>query len=284
MKILRSVLASLVRSDAGWFFLKPFSKFGSYLLTERNRLEDAIRLKEEEEKNNRLFHSIFKDRVVLHGPFQGLAYPAMIAAGSSLFPKLLGSYERELHHIVESICQTPYTQIVNIGCGEGYYAVGLARRIPTAQVAAFDVEENARQATQAMALANHVDDRVTIGAWFGPEDLSQFPFGHKSLVVCDCEGYEHQLFTVATLANLRATDILIETHDFVDIHITQDLTALFSTTHNLRVVKSIDDIEKAKTYPYAEALNFDLPQRKLLFREGRPAIMEWFFLTPKQDV
>jgi hypothetical protein len=283
MKMLRSVLASLVRHDIGWFFLKPISRLGSYLLTERNRLEDAIRLKEEQERNNGLFHSLFKDRVVLHGPFQGLTYPAMIAAGSSLFPKLLGSYERELHPIVELICETPYTQIINVGCGEGYYAVGLARRIPTAQVVAFDVEENARRATKEMAITNHVSDRVRIGGWFGPEDLARFSFNGRSLLVCDCEGYEHQLLTASTLDNLRETDILVETHDFIDIRITNDLKKLFSATHNLQVIKSVDDIEKAKTYPYTEAMSFDLVQRKLLFREGRPAIMEWFFLTPKRE-
>ena len=32
---------------------------------------------------------------VLHGPFRGMRYPEMRSVGSALFPKILGSYERE---------------------------------------------------------------------------------------------------------------------------------------------------------------------------------------------
>src|SRR4051812_14244715 len=66
--------------------------------------------------------------VVLSGPFAGMAYVRQ-AAGSCLAPKLIGCYEAELHGVVARILRTGYTQIVDIGCAEGYYAVGLARSI-----------------------------------------------------------------------------------------------------------------------------------------------------------
>jgi hypothetical protein len=47
-------------------------------------------------------------------------------------------------------------------------------------------------------------------------------------------------------------------------------------------VKSVDDLEKARTYVYGELDGFDLASRRILLAEMRPAIMEWFFLTPRR--
>jgi hypothetical protein len=76
----------------------------------------------------------FLNRVVRHGLFYGMKYPSLEAAGSTLYPKLLGSYERELHGIMERIVRTDYATVVDIGCAEGYYAAGLALRLPEARV------------------------------------------------------------------------------------------------------------------------------------------------------
>jgi len=40
--------------------------------------------------------------------------------------KLLGFYEQPLQPYIEQVIQTGYPTIINIGCAEGYYAVGLA--------------------------------------------------------------------------------------------------------------------------------------------------------------
>ena len=64
---------------------------------------------------------------------------------SSCVPKLIGSYEEEVHPIIEEIIRRRYSIVVNIGCAEGYYAVGFALRIPDAIVYAFDVDTTAQQ-------------------------------------------------------------------------------------------------------------------------------------------
>src|SRR3982751_3241860 len=63
---------------------------------------------------------------VLHGPFAGLRYPADAVQSRHSVPMLLGSYERELHAIVDSVLLDSYNRVVDVGCAEGYYAVGLA--------------------------------------------------------------------------------------------------------------------------------------------------------------
>jgi hypothetical protein len=44
-----------------------------------------------------MFHELVREMTVRSGPFQGMRYPGAEAAGSALIPKLLGSYQRELH-------------------------------------------------------------------------------------------------------------------------------------------------------------------------------------------
>ena len=60
--------------------------------------------------------------VVCGGPFAGLRF-ADSEAGFTLGPKLLGTYEKELYGIVQKIFQNQYDTIVNIGAGDGFYAV-----------------------------------------------------------------------------------------------------------------------------------------------------------------
>ena len=45
---------------------------------------------------------------VQSGPFKGINYPSYISFGSKLYPKLFGTYESELHAIIE---KTSYDQI-----------------------------------------------------------------------------------------------------------------------------------------------------------------------------
>ena len=81
--------------------------------------------------------------LVAGGPFKGLRYVDS-AMGSTLGPKLLGTYEKELNHIVERIIARAYGTVVNIGAGEGYYAVGLATRMPDSRIICFEAFEKNR--------------------------------------------------------------------------------------------------------------------------------------------
>lgn len=279
---VRDIIGALVRNDVLWAFLRPVSKIGVFLQTERNKKNDKLSIQQNKERLDNLFAPIIQQRIVLNGPFKGLKYPQIQAFGSALYPKLIGSYEMELHTLIEELCQVSYSEIINIGSGEGYYAVGLARRISNSTVYAFDIDEMARVSTIQMAKINGVESRVKVDSVCTLTYLSQFSFTQRGLIVCDCEGFESSLFNATNLDNLQGCDLLIETHDFVDINISTYLKSLFSESHSIASIKSLDDIEKAKTYRFEESDHYDLKAKKELFREGRPAIMEWFFLTPKK--
>ncbi|MCX8509932.1 MAG: hypothetical protein ORN49_13820, partial [Rhodobacteraceae bacterium] len=92
---------------------------------------------------------------VLSGPFRGMDYAVAATEGAGA-ARLLGCYEASLHPIVEAAVARGYAQIIDIGCAEGYYAVGLALRLPQARVLAHDTNPAAQQACQGFAALNGV--------------------------------------------------------------------------------------------------------------------------------
>jgi hypothetical protein len=67
-----------------------------------------------------------------------------------------------LHPALASFISRKPHQIVNIGCAEGYYAVGLAWRLPNAKVDAFRSDPRAREFCAELARLNGVEARVRI--------------------------------------------------------------------------------------------------------------------------
>jgi hypothetical protein len=283
MAVIKTWLTALARRPSFWKVMSPFFKAVDHMQQVRSNDEYAVRHASELKLYLERFSHIVRDRTVLHGPFKGMKYPSYHSYGSALYSKLLGSYESEIHNIIREICTRQYASIVNIGCGEGYYAVGLALSIPAARVYAFDISDDARRYTNDMATLNNVRDRMEIGSNVSREFFGEISQDGKGLIVCDCEGCELSLFQASGIENFRNTDLLIETHDFIDINISTRLQKIFATTHTCSVVTSIDDLEKAKTYNFEESATFDLETKRILFGEGRPSIMEWLFLQPKGE-
>lgn len=218
---------------------------------------------------------------VLHGPFAGMRYASAASAGSALLPKIVGSYERELQPALSTLLRSAYTDIVDIGCAEGYYAVGLATRLHEARVHAFDTDPAARKMCRAMADANGIGERLTVAGLCDPAALLALPLGEKALVISDCEGYEAQLFTPRVARHLGRHDLLVEVHDRADPTLGPRLREVFGPTHDALVIDSIDDTRKLRSYRYAEIEPFDLQTRRHLLSEGRGMVMEWLCLTPK---
>src|SRR5688572_440816 len=123
-----------------------------------------------------------KGLVVRAGPFAGLKYMHR-ASGSVLLPKLVGSYEAELHPAIERVVSTAYDVVVDVGAAEGYYAVGLAKRLPQSKVFAYDIDPVARKACEKLAVVNGVADRVYVRGRCDHAELNAILTG-KSLVVC----------------------------------------------------------------------------------------------------
>jgi hypothetical protein len=236
-------------------------------------------------RNNKVLDEIFSDHVVRNGCFKGMQYPDFKSYGSSIYPKLLGYYEPELFNVFETICKTKYSEIIDIGSADGYYAVGLAMRLKNAKVYAFDINSSANKQCKLMAELNKVSDRVFIKDNCDADTLKNFHFSKKGLVISDCEGFEKKLFNISNLPNLSNCDLLIELHDFVDPNISNYIFDLFEKTHNSLILRSMDDKLKLNKQlsdsGYIEIKHLKIKDQFHAVAECRRLTIEWVFLTPR---
>ncbi|MFZ5437970.1 MAG: hypothetical protein ACOZAK_02865 [Patescibacteria group bacterium] len=118
-KLIKIIIDSLVDIDFFYFlFNKSIWRAANYIHETRKK----VKLPDESHENKvvRLAISkLFPDLIVKNGPFKGMQYTEPKSIGSEFFPKLLGSYEKELHSLIKKICSTKYEQIINIGSAEG---------------------------------------------------------------------------------------------------------------------------------------------------------------------
>jgi len=149
-------------------------------------------------------------RTVKYGPFAGTIYPLEAALSRHSIPKLLGTYEQELHSVIKTIAHRKYDVVIDIGCAEGYYAVGLARLLQT-KVLAYDPEPVERSYCEEAARLNNVFKLIELHDLFRPPDIPNFRDA-RALCVCDCEGFESELFTATTIPDVANWDLLIELH------------------------------------------------------------------------
>ena len=169
--------------------------------------------------------------------------------------------------------------IIDIGCAEGYYAVGLAKLLPETKVIAADSSPAAR--SLCLRLANHNKCKnVSVTGTVTSESLVEYPL-KDALIICDCEGFEKKLFTPQNIDHFKNTSLIIETHDLVDLSISAYLENLFKNTHHIKTIASLDDIQKVKYYHFPELDGLNPAERKVVLAESRPTIMEWLILTPK---
>jgi hypothetical protein len=223
--------------------------------------------------------SLLKDVLVDHyrtvpaGPFAGMRVIERVSDGCFI-PKLMGSYETPLHPHIERACTAGYDVVVNIGCAEGYYAVGFARRMPSTPVHAFDIDPGARDCCREMAVLNGVDGSITIGAAFDGRMFDGYA-GKRVLVFCDIEGAEVELLDPARFPALRGMDIIAELHDTPQGKTWNAIPARFSGTHRVTVATGRD---RRLAVPTELGALRELDQLLLLW-EARSSPTPWAVMT-----
>ncbi|MCV6597073.1 MAG: class I SAM-dependent methyltransferase [Mangrovicoccus sp.] len=165
------------------------------------------------------------------GPFAGMHYPLPATEGGRV-PRLMGSYETSLIPVIETIIKRGYGQIIDIGCAEGYYAVGLARRLDQAKILARDACPKAQKACRELAMLNGVAERVHIGGAWCHEDFTICAKA-DTMVICDIEGAEAALLDPAKAPGLRSADILVEVHECFSPGLCQEIAARFTSSHRI---------------------------------------------------
>ena len=105
------------------------------------QLEHALRLLAK--WRAKLIHNTILQKtghIIKYGPFAGMNYDVAASEGGGA-PRLLGGYEASLAPIINDIVEAKPDLIIDVGCAEGYYAIGMARRLPNATIWARDANQ-----------------------------------------------------------------------------------------------------------------------------------------------
>lgn len=225
-------------------------------------------------------HKLISNGVVLDGPFKGMKYPKNESFGSAFLPKILGTYEKEISSLVQSLLNSNYDIVLDVGCAEGYYAVGFAKFGKAKKVFAYDIQEKARKLCSDMALANNVAGKLKVQGLFDINEylriLKEFP-NSKILLILDTEGFEKILLNQEFRKILEKTDFLIEMHDFIDTEIT-DIVSEFFDKKEITKIFSLSDFQKGLEYQSEFLLDLDFKTKYYVLAEGRPEQMKWYFV------
>jgi len=200
------------------------------------------------------------------GPFKGMFISKEVAwTDGNIGLKLLGLYEHELHPYIAKIIESKPRNIVNVGCAEGYYAVGLAYVLPEANVIAMDINPDGLKLCRRNAIQNHVEQRIHY--------LDRFDLTKTDFIFTDCEGCELELFTDSVMEKLTHCNLIVECHVLEDVgHDLEILTERFQKTHDVIPV-----------YFDKQTHTVLLPDTTIKVQEGRSNGGAWLVAKRKEN-
>jgi hypothetical protein len=211
------------------------------------------------------------------GPFVGM----QITDGPDAFGlmRLIGTYEAELAPAIEDlIARTAYDIVVNIGCAEGFYAVGLALRLPNTHVYAFDLCKKRQRLCVLNAHQNGVAARVTVDGRCTVKELDALLTLEKhALLFLDCEGAEKGLLRPDLVPGLLQADLVVECHDFLDSSITPTLLKRFHESHD--VIRIDERTHELPDLPEVRGMS-GIDKAAAMF-EARAALMHWLIFRSR---
>lgn len=208
--------------------------------------------------------------IVQTGPFKGMKLLRETSwKDTALSPMLLGTHEEELHGLIEEKIARNPSVVVNVGCAEGYYAVGLAIRLPKATVWAIDTDPNSLQLCQELAELNDV--RVVTS--FDVEDA----FHKPDFIMMDCEGGEIEYL------DFERYPALLNAHIIAEIHNTPGRMADDILYRRWKEKDHIVAYMEGSRNPNRFQMLIDKPSK---FRweavcENRPCAMGWYHMWPQ---
>lgn len=267
-----SIIKELVRSGI-WSLMSipPIKQIANAFVKESS----AVRLVKLEARIRDLLTN--RDRIE-SGPFRGMIFPDLQARGYfGVTMMLVGSFEEELHPFFENLPLTEYSEVINIGAAEGYYAVGFAMRCPNSKVYAFEYEEYVQSKSKVLATANEVIGKIEFKGWCDATSLAQIPITKRGFVFCDCEGGEVDILDPSLAPNLLRCDILVELHDLLVPNVTPIILERFRSTHDITIIGAT--VRDSRRYPILDTLS--LEECYYATDEGRKGYQEWAVMTLK---
>jgi hypothetical protein len=196
---------------------------------------------------------------------------------------LIGTWELELEEQITNLINKKPSNIYCIGAAEGYYAVGLATKLPSCNVYAFEIQETYRNFLTNLSFSNNCKN-IEVHGECTSEVLHQFisTDNSSSLVLCDIEGGEINLLDLNKIPELKKASILVEVHEMYVTNCEKILINRFKNSHSYIIIqgreRTLQDLPKELYF-----LRFISTPRKIisLMGEGRPYPMNWLYFEPK---
>lgn len=214
---------------------------------------------------------------VYQGPFKGMKIlPKWAWGDGDTAGKLLGLYECELFDFVEAEISKNPDLVINVGCAEGFYGIGLGKRTG-AQVVLIDVSNDLLNIARENASVNRVN-KIQFNSNSSIETLNYYLEKYtRPFIFMDCEGFEEELLFPDQMPALAKTSLIVESHDCFRPGITNRIIERFDQTHNIKF------ITQGYKNPYMP-VTYDLSDydKVLLCCEGRPSTAGWLYMVPKQ--
>ena len=265
-------------NNSRWYQRGPIAAYRNYRQRVRTERRERRACEQKSRRaaiglaQNQMVGQFAADLTVRRGPFAGMKYPQAYSHGSTLVPKLLGTYEAELEATFQRFLAKDYPTVIDIGGAEGYYAVGAAMRWPRAHVIAYELQREARQAIEEMATENGVRSRLDIRAECMFGDL----FGQRALVICDIEGCEEELLLSNNgPSGFADSDFIIETHDLFRPGVCQRLHEQFCKTHRVTVIDAVLDDQRPLQWSLPELASLTRQRQAEVIGERRGGPMKW---------
>jgi len=206
---------------------------------------------------------------VLNGPFRGQIYAKTALLTRLCAPRLLGSYEQELHRIFANL-DPSYEAFLDVGAAEGYYVVGMARKSGGGKVFAYETDPRELSSCREIAQLNGVSGQVDFRSWCDENEIVSLCAHRRCFVLSDCEGYELDLFGPRAIDALRRSDLVIELHDHPEVNTREVLWNRFAPTHHLEVLSV--ELRHIEDYPESKILKERAGQA---LSDHRPPTQQW---------
>ena len=268
------ILKKLSRGNFSWFLLEIISKISF------NKLELRID-KVVEKKRIDLSNKVSKifNNTVQEGPFKGMIISEDQFWGpGDKASKILGLYEKEIQDLINQIQEkNNFPTFIDIGGADGFFAVGSVKNNLFKNCEVFEISKRGRQSIEESAIKNNVADLISIKSEANEKTLSSIENINNSVILCDIEGGEYDLFSENLIKNMHPSNVIIEIHKNPDISLNEfedkfkNLFSINKITQGPRSLKG-----------FGELKNFNDNNRSLLASEGRSYIQEWWHLSPKK--
>ena len=242
-------------------------------------IEKAMVKQRRKRVSRKLFHAF--GGVVQNGPFKGLKLggDANTSAGN-LGAKIFGLYETEVLDKIQEL--GPFTDIVNFGAADGYFALGVLVGKLARRSICFELTEQGRASIGRSArnngLIQQVEVRGAVDESVGDQLVELRISPTKTLILCDIEGAEFTIFTAKLLSQLAGASLIVELHDRLmpeGLRLREELIKrlppeavpkiLVSRPKDWRGIESIESLEDN--------------DRALVCSDGRKVLGEWLVVT-----